>query len=52
MAPNQGKHLYLLAKLIGAKKILEIGTLGGYSSIWQARVLPEDDDGFVLGVVK
>ncbi|WP_197490666.1 O-methyltransferase, partial [Brevibacillus sp. SKDU10] len=42
VAPNQGKLLYLLAKIRGAKKILEIGTLGGYSSIWLARALPED----------
>ncbi|QIC05994.1 O-methyltransferase [Brevibacillus sp. 7WMA2] len=42
VAPNQGKFLYLLAKIRGAKKILEIGTLGGYSSIWLARALPED----------
>ncbi|AKF93388.1 MULTISPECIES: O-methyltransferase [Brevibacillus] len=42
VAPNQGKLLYLLAKIRGAKKILEIGTLGGYSSIWLARALPEE----------
>ncbi|TDL77959.1 O-methyltransferase [Peribacillus frigoritolerans] len=42
VAPNQGKQLYLLAKMKGAKRILEIGTLGGYSSIWLARALPED----------
>jgi predicted O-methyltransferase YrrM len=42
VSPNQGKLLYLLAKLKGAKNILEIGTLGGYSSIWLARALPED----------
>ncbi|MGG1441539.1 O-methyltransferase [Brevibacillus laterosporus] len=42
VAPNQGKLLYLLAKIRGAKKILEIGTLGGYSSIWLARALPQD----------
>lgn len=41
VAPNQGKLLYLLAKLQGARKILEIGTLGGYSTIWLARALPE-----------
>jgi predicted O-methyltransferase YrrM len=35
----QGKLLYLLAKMIGAKRILEIGTLGGYSTIWLARAL-------------
>ena len=33
VAPNQGKFLYLLAKLQGARNILEIGTLGGYSTI-------------------
>jgi predicted O-methyltransferase YrrM len=36
-----GKLLYLLAKIIGARKILEIGTLGGYSTIWLARALPK-----------
>jgi predicted O-methyltransferase YrrM len=40
VSPNQGKFLQLLAKISGAKKILEIGTLGGYSSIWLARALP------------
>lgn len=39
VAPNQGKLLHLLVKLIRAKKILEIGTLGGYSTIWLARAL-------------
>ena len=37
----QGKMLHLLAKAIGAARILEIGTLGGYSTIWLARALPE-----------
>jgi len=40
VTPNQGKFLHLLARAIGAKKILEIGTLGGYSAIWLARALP------------
>jgi predicted O-methyltransferase YrrM len=40
VAPNQGKLLMLLAQAIGARKILEIGTLGGYSTIWLARALP------------
>jgi len=40
VAPNQGKLLYLLARMQGAKRILEIGTLGGYSTIWLARALP------------
>ena len=38
----QGKLLYLLARIGGAKRILEIGTLGGYSTIWMARALPPD----------
>jgi len=42
VAPNQGKFLQLLAKIQGAKRILEIGTLGGYSTIWLARALPAD----------
>jgi predicted O-methyltransferase YrrM len=40
VAPNQGKLLAMLARLRGARKILEIGTLGGYSTIWLARALP------------
>jgi predicted O-methyltransferase YrrM len=40
VTPSQGKLLYLLARLQGAKNILEIGTLGGYSTIWMARALP------------
>lgn len=38
----QGKMLYLLAQMAGARRILEIGTLGGYSTIWLARALPDD----------
>lgn len=37
---SQGKLLHLLAAMIGARRILEIGTLGGYSAIWLARALP------------
>jgi predicted O-methyltransferase YrrM len=40
VSPAQGKLLYLLAKMRGASRILEIGTLGGYSAIWLARALP------------
>jgi predicted O-methyltransferase YrrM len=40
VAPNQGKLLHLLARVVGAHTILEIGTLGGYSAIWLARALP------------
>ncbi|TQK75340.1 putative O-methyltransferase YrrM [Brevibacillus sp. AG162] len=40
VAPNQGKLLHLLARIQGARSILEIGTLGGYSTIWLARALP------------
>jgi predicted O-methyltransferase YrrM len=42
VAPTQGKLLMLLARLTGARRILEIGTLGGYSTIWLARGLPAD----------
>jgi predicted O-methyltransferase YrrM len=36
----QGKLLHLIARMIGAQRILEVGTLGGYSTIWMARALP------------
>ena len=39
VAPNQGKLLHVLARSIGAKRILEVGTLGGYSTIWLARAV-------------
>ncbi|OQR65350.1 methyltransferase [Streptomyces maremycinicus] len=39
---NQGKLLQLLAEIQGARTVLEIGTLGGYSTIWLARALPSD----------
>lgn len=42
VAPNQGKFLHLLAQMKGARSILEIGTLGAYSTIWLARALPQD----------
>jgi len=42
VAPNQGKLLMLLAQIRGARRILEVGTLGGYSTIWLARSLPAD----------
>jgi len=42
VAPVQGKLLHLLARMRGARRILEVGTLGGYSTIWLARALPDD----------
>jgi len=42
VAPTHGKLLHLLARLVGARRILEIGTLGGYSTIWLARALPPE----------
>ena len=42
VAANQGKLLHLLALTQGARRILEVGTLGGYSAIWLARALPAD----------
>jgi predicted O-methyltransferase YrrM len=44
VSPNQGKFLHLLVKMTGARRILEIGTLGGYSSIWMGRALPENGE--------
>jgi predicted O-methyltransferase YrrM len=41
VSPPQGKLLHLMARMIGARRVLEIGTLGGYSTIWFARALPE-----------
>ena len=40
VSPPQGKLLHLLAIMVGARRILELGTLGGYSTIWLARALP------------
>ena len=42
VAPTAGKFLHLLAKISGARRILEVGTLGGYSSTWFARAVPPD----------
>ena len=42
VSPPQGKLLHLMARMHGARTILEIGTLGGYSAIWLARALPHD----------
>ena len=39
VTPTQGRLLYLLARIRGARRVLEIGTLGGYSTIWLARAL-------------
>ncbi len=42
ISPAQGKLLHLLARLVGARRVLEVGTLAGYSTIWLARALPRD----------
>jgi len=52
ISPNQGKFLNILAKLCNAKKILEMGTLGGYSTIWMARALPENGKLITLEIDK
>jgi predicted O-methyltransferase YrrM len=44
VTPSQGKFLHLLARIAGARRILELGTLGGYSTIWLARALPQDGE--------
>jgi predicted O-methyltransferase YrrM len=50
VSPTQGRMLQLLVAGLGARRILEIGTLGGYSSIWMARALPPD--GRILSLEK
>jgi predicted O-methyltransferase YrrM len=42
VSPAQGKLLHLMARMRGARSVLEVGTLGGYSTIWLARALPAD----------
>lgn len=42
VSPAQGKFLHLLVRIVGARRILEIGTLGGYSTVWMASALPPD----------
>ena len=42
VSPSQGKLLYLLARALGTRAVLELGTLGGYSTIWLGRALPPD----------
>ena len=44
VTPAHGKLLALLAQSINARRILEVGTLGGYSTIWMARALPDDGE--------
>ncbi|MEE2731314.1 MAG: class I SAM-dependent methyltransferase [Pseudomonadota bacterium] len=44
IAPEQGQFMALLVKLIGARRILEIGTFTGYSSLCMARALPEEGE--------
>lgn len=48
VSPIYGRTLQVLARLVGARRILEIGVLAGYSTIWLARVLP--DDGELIGL--
>lgn len=42
VSPPQGKQLHIYARMIGARRVLEIGTLGGYSTIWLARAVGAD----------
>lgn len=50
VAPLQGALLHVLARAIGARRILEVGTLGGYSTIWMARALPPDGEVVTLEI--
>ena len=42
VSANEGKLLHLIARIAGARRILEVGTLGGYSTAWLARAVPAD----------
>ncbi len=42
VAPNQGKLLHMLIRMNAARRVLEIGTLGGYSTVWMGLALPDD----------
>ncbi len=42
ISPDEGRLLQVLLRAIGARRVLEVGTLGGYSAIWMARALPPD----------
>src|SRR5829696_3050007 len=42
ISPDEGRLLQVLLAAIGARRVLEVGTLGGYSAIWMARALPRD----------
>jgi predicted O-methyltransferase YrrM len=44
VSPDEGRLLQVLLTAINARRVLEVGTLGGYSAIWMARVLPEDGE--------
>jgi predicted O-methyltransferase YrrM len=48
VSPAQGKLLYLLARIHGARRVLEVGTLGGYSTIWLARAVSEAGGGTIV----
>ncbi|KAL0945951.1 hypothetical protein HGRIS_012229 [Hohenbuehelia grisea] len=52
VSPAQGKFLALIAKSINARRILEVGTLGGYSAIWFARALPDDGEVVTLELLE
>jgi len=48
ISPDEGRLLQVLLAAVGARRVLEVGTLGGYSAIWMARALP--DDGFLVTI--
>ena len=52
VTPAHGKLLALLAQSINARRILEVGTLGGYSTIWMARALPADGELVTLEIAR
>lgn len=50
VSPLQGKFLHLVARLMGARRVLEVGSLGGYSAIWLGRALPPPPEGKLVSL--
>jgi predicted O-methyltransferase YrrM len=50
VSPLQGKFLHILARLMGARRVLEVGSLGGYSAIWLGRALPAPPEGRLISL--
>lgn len=50
ISPDEGRLLQVLLRAVGARRVLEVGTLGGYSAVWMARALPPDGSVLTLEI--